>query len=80
MAQAIATPPNVKFITQISADLLALLRDTAQQEGRQIQDILDEALREYFEARQKNKSCRHVMETLQASMAEFDSLYDELSK
>jgi len=39
-----------------------------------------EALREYFEARQKNKPHRQVMEALQASMAEFDSLYDELSK
>ena len=80
MTQAIATQPKVKFATQMSADILALLRDTAQQEGRQIQAILDEALREYFAARQKNKPRRHVVEALQASMAEFDALYDELSK
>lgn len=80
MTQAAASPSKVKFATQMSEDMLALLRDTAKQEGRQIQSILDEALREYFEARQKNKARRHVAAALQASMAEFDSLYDELSR
>ena len=80
MTQASTASPKVKFATQMSEDVLTLLRETAKQEGRQIQSILDGALREYFEARQQNKARRHVVSALQASMAEFDSLYDELSK
>ena len=71
---------KVKFATQMSEDLAFLLRETAKSEGRQIHAILDEALREYFEARQKNNPRKHVVEALKASMAEFDSLYAELSK
>ena len=48
MSQAIAVTPKVKFATRMSEDVLTLLRETARQEGRQIQSILDEALREYF--------------------------------
>ena len=45
------TPANdgkVKFATQLSADVLMQLKETAKKEGRQIQAVLDEALREYF--------------------------------
>ena len=80
MTQSVAASPKIKFATQMADDILALLRETAKQEGRQIQSILDEALREYFEGRQQNKARRHVVSALQASMAEFDLLYDELSK
>ena len=80
MTQAGTVSTKVKFATQMSEDMLLLLRETAKQERRQIQSILEEALREYFEARQRTKARRHVVEALQASMAEFDSLYDELSK
>ena len=75
-----ASNNKVKFATQMSEEMVSLLRETARSEGRQIHAILDEALREYFEARQKNKPRKHVVEALKASMAEFDSLYSELSK
>ena len=39
---------KVKFATQLSPDVLAELRQMAHEEGRQIQSILDEALREYI--------------------------------
>lgn len=80
MTQTVVAIPKVKFATQMSEDILTLLRETAKQEGRQIQSILDEALREYFEVRQQNKARRHVVSALQASMTDFDVLYDELSK
>ena len=37
---------KVKFATQLSSDVLAELRQMAHEEGRQIQSILDEALKE----------------------------------
>ena len=47
MTQSTATTgQKVKFATQLSPDVLAELRQMAHEEGRQIQSILDEALRE----------------------------------
>ena len=47
MTQSTATTgQKVKFATQLSPDVLAELRQMAHEEGRQIQSILDETLRE----------------------------------
>lgn len=73
-------PPKIKFATQIAPDILASLRGMAQDEGRQIQAILDEALREYFSNRQQSRPRRHVLDALQISMAEHHALYEVLSK
>lgn len=81
MTQTSTVPTSkVKFATQLAPDLLASLREMAQQEGRQLQSILDEALREYIESKRSNKPRRHVIDAFQASMAEHDALYEALSK
>jgi hypothetical protein len=81
MTQVTTAPPlKVKFATQLAPDLLASLRDMARTEGRQLQSILDEALREYLANRQKNCPRSHVLGALQVSMAEHDALYKALSK
>lgn len=59
MPQVLGVQPKMKFATQVSADVLAILRETARQEGRMIQSIFDDVLREYCEPQQKNKSRRH---------------------
>lgn len=74
------SPKKVKFATQISPDMLVALKETAKQEGRQIQAILDDALRAYFESNASLKPRRHVMEALRASMTQHDALYKELAK
>ena len=51
---------KVKFATQLSSDVLAELRQMAHEEGRQIQSILDEALREYIENKRNAKPRTHV--------------------
>ena len=78
MAQETVSTTKVKFATQLAPDVLETLRSISAQEGRHIQTILDEALREYIANRGKPRS--HVLHALRDSMAEYDSLYEALSK
>ena len=71
---------KVKFATQLSPDVLIQLKETAKKEGRQIQAVLDEALREYFQSRQQQRPRSHVMKALRASIRQHDALYKELAK
>ena len=68
MTQSTATTgQKVKFATQLSLDALATLHQMALEKGRQIQPILDEALREYIGS---SKPRTHVMTALFSSMTE----------
>lgn len=80
MSQNISTGKKVKFATQLAPDVLETLRHLAAKEGRHLQSIIDEALRAYIEEKQGVKPRRHVLGALQASMVEYDSLYEALSK
>ena len=71
---------KVKFASQLAPDVLETLRRISADEGRHLQAILDEALREYFENRQAGRPRKHVLSALQASMAEHDSLYEALAR
>ena len=57
-----------------------MLRATAKQDGRQIQAILDDALREYFESRKGAAPRRNVLQALKDSMAEHEELYKALAQ
>ena len=80
MTQSLDTHKKVKFATQVAPDVLETLRQMSAKEGRHLQALLDEALREYIESRQGARPRRHVMTALHDSMAEHDSLYEALSK
>jgi len=80
MQQAIEHQTRVKFATQADPEVLASLRTMAASEGRQIQALVDEALREYIERKQGEKPRRHVLQAFQNSVARYDSLYKELAK
>ena len=71
---------KVKFATQLAPDVLESLRRMSTDEGRHIQTLLDEALREYIDNKQAGKPRRHVLAALQTSMAEHDALYEALAK
>jgi len=71
---------KVKFATQADPDVLAALRKIAGQEGRQLQTLVDEALRDYIEQKQGNAPRRRVMQALHESLTQYDSLYRELAK
>ena len=71
---------KVKFATQLAPDVLETLRRMSADEGRHLQAILDEALREYIENKQAGIPRRHVLSALQVSMAEYASLYEALAR
>lgn len=63
-----------------SHEVLVMLKQIAEKEGRQVQNVLDEALKEYIERKTLGQPNRHVMHAFADSLAEFDSLYTELAK
>ena len=69
-----------KFSSQADPKLLAKVREIAEQEGRQFQSILEEALADYLERHQKLAPRNHVLEALGLSMREYDELYKKLAK
>ena len=69
-----------KFSSQASPELLAALRRIADSEGRQFQAVIEEAMRDYIERKEKSRPRRHVMEAFADSLDEFDGLYRELAK
>lgn len=71
---------KVKFATQAAPEVLATLRKIAGEEGRQLQVLIDEALREYIDQKLGNAPRRRVVEALYDSMGQYDELYRELSK
>jgi hypothetical protein len=78
--QTTVKPKRVKFATQAAPEVLAELRQIAGQEGRQLQSLVDEALRDYIEQKRGIAPRRRVMQALHASMEQHDVLYQELAK
>lgn len=69
-----------KFASQADPALLAAMRAVAAEEGRQLQAVLEDAMREYLERRQGTVPRADVTEALAASILEFDSLYERLAR
>lgn len=69
-----------KFATQVNAEILAAVRGIAQNEGRQLQALMDEALADLIEKRRQERPRPHVMAAYQASHEKYDSLYKKLAE
>ncbi|NBX67057.1 MAG: hypothetical protein EBQ96_08690 [Proteobacteria bacterium] len=69
-----------KFATQVNAELLAALRKLAEDEGRQVQALVDEAFLDLIEKRRMQRPRPHVMAAYQGSLAPFDALYKKLAE
>ena len=80
MSLSTTAAKKVKFATQLAPDVLETLRRMSADEGRHLQAILDEALREYIASKQTGAPRKRVMSALQLSMAEYDSLYKALAR
>ena len=71
-----------KFATQVDSDLLAAVRQLAHDEGRQIQAIVEDALRYYLRI-QDNKKARgrdYVWLAYLKSTGRFSGLYKKLAQ
>jgi len=69
-----------KFSSQAEPEVLEALRAIADQEGRQLQSVLGEALREYLARKQSKAPRRNVLEAFEQSLRERDELYRSLAK
>ena len=69
-----------KFATQADPKVLDEVRSIATREGKQLQAIIDEALRDFIEKRKRGKPRPEVLTAFGESLAEYDALYRELAK
>ncbi len=73
-------PQREKFATQVDSALLSDLRALANQEGRQIQALVEEALSTLIDDRKAANARSHVMGAYQKSHARYSGLYKKLAK
>ena len=69
-----------KFSSQAEPEVLEAMQAVADREGRQLQSVLGEAMREYLARRQEQPPRRRVLEAFQDSIKERDELYRSLAK
>ncbi len=69
-----------KFATQVQSEILARVRAMAQNEGRQLQALVDEALADLIEKRKNTNPRAHVMAAYGASHEKYAELYKNLAK
>jgi hypothetical protein len=69
-----------KFATQADPRVLEEVRRIAAKEGKQLQNVIDEALRDFIEKRKRGKPRPEVLTAFGESLAEFDALYRELAR
>ncbi|MFP4315609.1 MAG: hypothetical protein ACLFQR_05235 [Desulfovibrionales bacterium] len=70
---------KIKFSSQADPDVLGAVKEIAEKEGKNLQVLLDEAMRDLIEKRHAGKPRRHVLEAFGESLADFDQLYRELA-
>jgi hypothetical protein len=69
-----------KYSSQADPDILKAMQAIADQEGRQLQAVIGDAMREYLARRQQQGPRRNVLEAFQKSLKERDELYRKLAK
>jgi metal-responsive CopG/Arc/MetJ family transcriptional regulator len=69
-----------KFASQAPVDLLDEVREIAREDGRQLQAVIEDALRSYVQQRRGERPRTEVLAHLQASVAEHRELYRRLAE
>ena len=69
-----------KYSSQAEPEVLKAMQAIADQEGRQLQAVIGDAMREYVARRQQQAPRRNVLEAFQESLKERDQLYRKLAK
>ena len=69
-----------KFATQADPKVLEEVRSIATREGKQLQAVIDEALRDFIEKRKRGRPRPEVLTAFGESLAEYDALYRELAR
>lgn len=66
--------------SQAASEVFNALQKIAESEGRSVQVVLDEALREYIERKEKGLPRYQTLDAFSKNLKEFDQLYRELAK
>ena len=69
-----------KYSSQAEPEVLEAMQAIANREGRQLQSVLGEAMREYLARKQQQAPRRNVLEAFQESLREREELYRSLAK
>ena len=69
-----------EFATQVNSEILSTVRAIAENEGRQIQALVDEALADLIEKRKNIRPRAHVMAAYVASHDKYGKLYKKLAE
>lgn len=69
-----------KFATQADPKVLEEVRSIAAKEGKQLQAVVDEALRDFIEKKRRGSPRPEVMAAFGRSLVQFDELYKALAK
>jgi len=69
-----------KFATQVDSVLLGAVRKLARSEGRQIQAVVEDALRGHLDAKNGAPGREHVMAAYLKSTERFSGLYKKLAE
>jgi hypothetical protein len=69
-----------KYSSQADPDVLKAMQAVADREGRQLQAVIGDAMREYLARKQQQAPRRTVLEAFQKSLKERDELYRKLAK
>jgi hypothetical protein len=69
-----------KFATQVNSKILRDVRALAEDEGRQLQALVDEALADLIEKHKNAKPRSHVMGAYLASHEKYGPLYKKLAR
>ena len=69
-----------KFATQVNSEILSAVRTLAENEGRQLQALVDEAFADLIEKHKNAKLRPHAMGAYLASHEEYGPLYKKLAE
>ncbi|MFQ6539301.1 hypothetical protein [Aphanothece stagnina] len=69
-----------KFATQVETELLDQVRELAAGEGRQIQSVVEEALKDWIEKKSGHRPRPEVIAAYHRSVAQYHAVYEELAK
>ena len=71
-----------KFATQVDAELLASVRQLAKAEGRQIQAVVEDALRQHLKTQgaPQPQGRQHVVDAYLKSTTRYQGLYKKLAQ
>lgn len=72
--------PRQKFASQAAPEVLEALRSIADEEGRQLQVVIEQALREYIQRKRGERPREEVLAHLQASVERHRQLYRRLAE